>query len=1086
MIRQAIANRTQVATALGVVLGFCAVSLAADMSSPAKEQARQILDATRVRGGLVVHVGCGDGKVTAALCAGDSYVVHGLDGDAGKVEAARKHIRALGLYGKVSVERWSGGALPYGDNLVNLIVVESPGRVADGEIMRVLCPEGVVYAKQAAGWTKRVKPRGDDIDEWTHFLHDADNNAVARDRRVATPTHLQWQAEPKRTRDHDALASFSAMTSSAGRIFYILDEGPTSLIHRAARWKLIARDAFNGKLLWKRPIGSWVTHLRYFRTGPVQLPRRLVSIGSRVYATLGVDAAVTALDAATGETVLDFRGSENTEELICRDGVLLCVLGDLSEADRRAPQIDNYWDFFDDERPQTEKSIAAFDAGTGKRLWQKTGKNLGHLVPLSLTAGPGRVYYLDNQVLHCVELRSGQPLWRAPFATPGLFLRNYAPTVLHHADAVVCLSLKRLAVFSAAAGRLLWENKGYAGFASPGDLFVIDDLVWTLPGVAGIKTKPQDTPGGGKEFLGFDLHTGELKRTFTKKDVWPTGHHHRCYRNKATERFIVCGRRGLEFIDLQGDQNTINWWVRGCCQYGVMPCNGLIYSPPHPCRCFFHIKFDGFHALSGRNSLDQITADDAGRLQKGPAYASLERPARRPTHAPPAAMAEKALWAPPLGTDRADEWPTYRHDASRSGHTTCSVPEKLQTVWKTDVGGRLSSVVVAGGRLLVSSVDRQTLCCLDAETGTRLWHFVAEGPIDSPPTVARGMAVFGSHSGHVCAVRLDDGQLLWRFRAGPIDRRILVRDRLESVWPVHGSVLVLGEVVYFAAGHSSYLDGGIRVLGLDLGSGRLRHTALVATDGTSLSGALPDVLVSDGHYINMRHVQFDLRLNRRKSPRVRTLATTTGFVEDCFAHRHNWVLGPGGQFEAKYSGPACPFGKLLAFSDTLACGVQNPYTFLKHDSSRWPSTHTGHLHQKYARYGPEQFPIGTRIYAQENRLPDRPPPADPQDKKKRPKRTPFYATDTHKWTRDVPWQIRAMVFAGDRLFVAGWQDSVEIAAEESATEAKSVLQCRSVSDGRVLSEHPLDSPAVFDGMAAAYGRLYLSRQDGWVLCLAEK
>ena len=98
----------------------------------------------------------------------------------------------------------------------------------------------------------------------------------------------------------------------------------------------------------------------------------------------------------------------------------------------------------------------------------------------------------------------------------------------------------------------------------------------------------------------------------------------------------------------------INWWVRGCCQYGVMPCNGLIYSPPHPCRCFFPFKFDGFHALSGRNSLDEIAADDATRLQEGPAYGSISRVFVDMPMGPPGVFetaAEQPLWASPLGAD---------------------------------------------------------------------------------------------------------------------------------------------------------------------------------------------------------------------------------------------------------------------------------------------------------------------------------------------------------------------------------------------------------------------------------------------------
>jgi len=73
-------------------------------TSSHEQQARQILDATGAKGGLVVHIGCGDGKLTAALRVNDSYLVHGLDTKAKNVEKAREHIKSLSLYGSVSVE----------------------------------------------------------------------------------------------------------------------------------------------------------------------------------------------------------------------------------------------------------------------------------------------------------------------------------------------------------------------------------------------------------------------------------------------------------------------------------------------------------------------------------------------------------------------------------------------------------------------------------------------------------------------------------------------------------------------------------------------------------------------------------------------------------------------------------------------------------------------------------------------------------------------------------------------------------------------------------------------------------------------
>ncbi|MHC4561083.1 MAG: methyltransferase domain-containing protein, partial [Planctomycetota bacterium] len=65
-------------------------------------QAELILNSTGIKGGLVVHIGCGDGQLTAALHVNDSYLIHGLDTDENNIIKAREHIRSLGLYGKVS------------------------------------------------------------------------------------------------------------------------------------------------------------------------------------------------------------------------------------------------------------------------------------------------------------------------------------------------------------------------------------------------------------------------------------------------------------------------------------------------------------------------------------------------------------------------------------------------------------------------------------------------------------------------------------------------------------------------------------------------------------------------------------------------------------------------------------------------------------------------------------------------------------------------------------------------------------------------------------------------------------------------
>ena len=196
----------------------------------------QILAATGVKGGLVVHLGCGDGRLTAALRASDGYIVQGLDAD---VTAARNYIRSLGLYGPVSAEQWSGARVPYIDNLVNLIVADDLGKVPMSEVLRVLAPLGVAYI----GGKTTVKPWPEDIDEWTHYLHGPANNAVAHDTVVGPPRHIQWLGGPTWTRNHDKLNSISAGRDGAGPVVLHCRRShrrelgrAREMVHRGAGW----------------------------------------------------------------------------------------------------------------------------------------------------------------------------------------------------------------------------------------------------------------------------------------------------------------------------------------------------------------------------------------------------------------------------------------------------------------------------------------------------------------------------------------------------------------------------------------------------------------------------------------------------------------------------------------------------------------------------------------------------------------------------------------------------------------------------------------------------------------------------------
>jgi len=326
--------------------------------------AERILDNAGVRGGLIVHVGCGDGKLTAALHASQAYLVHGLDADPANVEKAREHIRSLGLYDA--------------DDIVNLVVSRNLGDVSMDEVMRVLCPNGVALIRSGDRLIRKIKPRPDDIGEWTHYLQDASNNAVAADTKVAAPRRLKWACGPLWTRDHEFNSSLCAMVSGGGRLFYVFDEGLPGVTDASLpeKWTLIARDAFNGTLLWKLPLADWGTHRwkkRALRSVPMTIPRRIVAQGDKLFVTLGYDSPISVLDAATGMVLTTYEETAGTEEIRCIEGILLFRKG--------------------------KNFLAAIDTETGKKLWEVTGK----IQPFSWAAQDGRVYYQDGAKVVCLR-----------------------------------------------------------------------------------------------------------------------------------------------------------------------------------------------------------------------------------------------------------------------------------------------------------------------------------------------------------------------------------------------------------------------------------------------------------------------------------------------------------------------------------------------------------------------------------------------------------------------------------------------------------------------------------------------------------
>jgi outer membrane protein assembly factor BamB len=1087
----------------GLLLGLLAPAGSthgADAAAPAlAAAAQQILDATGVKGGLIVHLGCGDGRLTAALGAGESYLVHGLDADPKNVEAARAHIRSLGLYGKVSVEARTGGGLPYIDNLVNLVVISDSGsQISEAEVMRVLAPGGVAYVKAGGQWSKTVKPRPKEIDEWTHYLHDPGNNAVAHDSVVGPPRHLQWVGTPSWSRHHDHMASMSALVSANGRIFYIMDEGPRDAILLPSKWMLVARDAFSGTILWKRPIPEWNTSLWPLKSGPNQLPRRLVAVGDRVYVTLGIDAPLSVLDAATGRTVRALEGTQYTEEILAADGVLyLLAAQSPNKWKEYRPKFTYVWDNTsranrDWAWDQEPRFIMAVQADTGNVLWKREQR----VAPLTLALDAERVYFYDGEKAVSLNRKSGKEAWASePIVRKQPFPTGYGPTlVVEQGVVLVSVENPAMTALAAADGKKLWASEHHkGGHASPDDMLVVSGLVWSGAIAAGADSGV---------LTGRDIRTGEVKSEFAP-DIKAYWFHHRCYRARATDQYFISSRTGVEFIDLAAKHWSINHWVRGGCLYGIMPANGLVYAPPHSCGCYLESKLFGFNALAAESPTRKVPRDvpDTARLVRGPAY-------------------EEAVQA---AAAAADEWPTYRHDGARSGSAKTAVPvADLKRVWETPLGGKLSSVVVAGGKVFVAAVDRHAVHALDAGSGKQAWSFTAGGRIDSPPTIWQGRVIFGSADGWVYCLRADDGRLIWRFQGGPADRRLTAYEQLESAWPVSGAVLVQGDAVYCIAGRSAFLDGGMRLVRLDPKTGRKTAETIIddrdpetgedlqtKMKGLDMPVALPDVLSCDGKQIYMRAQAFDLEGVRQGVAPIKDdeaptegahLFSRSGFLDDSWFFRSYWIYGKGvssGYGSWFRPGHFAPSGRLIVFDDACAYGFDRKPEYLCNASV-----------QEYYLYAADRQVTEEgvkRVQAATGRInaASASKAASASDWAVRKKFSlSEQSAANFKWAEgDPPILARAMVLAGKTLFVAGPPDVVDeeeaitkpddpvvrakLEAQVAALEGRKGgrLLAFSAADGKQLAAVELGAMPTFDGMAAAKGRLYLATADGKVLCL---
>jgi len=959
-------------------------------------------------GGLCAEIGCGDPQFAPSLAGTGRFLVQLLDRDPQVVAAARELLESQGLYGLVSVVRLdSAQRLPYTENLVNLALVRgcAHGKTPLAEVARVVCPGGL--ALMPADWASETAIREAGL-ETVPAPGVGPGWLVARKRWPADmdPWTHPWHSADGNTVSQDRLVG------PPRRIRWISgpEEEISSMVTCAGRnyyggvW---ARDAFNGLRLWEqdlRPSPAQGGFGFKYTAGSV----RPVAIGDRL--AVLTEGVVCALDGATGNRVRSYPEAGRPNTLLHANGKLLAV---------------------------GAQEIRALDADSGGLLWKHSAAEPRYVVATDravflLEGNPRRG---EKQRAVCLDLASGEPRWQQD-SHPWL---AQVRRLVAHGD-LLAFEVSTLAdakegnaihVASAADGRVLWSRQYVPGMnhMKQSRAMFIGDTLWVLEHL---------------QCVALDPRTGEVRQKH------PAGLCH-CFPPVATPRFMFSGE--MDLTDLATGQVDANRITKAACSrdFGWIPANGLIYTAPKHCVCWPMLR--GYTALAPESPGSKVREVVDGRrftLEKGD-----EAPASQP----------------PDGAD----WPCYRHDAWRSGATPARAPAELKTLWTTHLGtlpegeiardwrenpfvrGPITAPVAAGALVYVARPDAHQVVAMDMKTGGVRWRFTADGRVDTPPTIHGGMCLFGTRCGSVYALRAHDGGLVWRLRAAPSDEQIVAHGQVESPWPVPGSVLVIDDAAYFAAGRQPLADGGILLFAVEPATGAVRWVKRLDTLPMNNFYACVglefdnfDLLHREGDHVAMSRWLFDRHTGAMVVQAGEAFARLQPGRSGVVVQRGVWTFAPRHlpRFDPSERLPR----PLAVFCPgTLVGCLKDQRTLYRRD---FDAESLGQFDAKWITgwAASENFRKKTGEVWPVDRL----------------------ARQT-KWSapllRDAErgQRIAALALAGDRLLAA-------------STGGK--LHLVSLEDGRLVGQADVPAP-LWDGMAIASERVLISTAEGHVVCLGK-
>ena len=620
----------------GTAAGGAKVYLAKQQPTytPADSSAGAILAQSGVSEGYGVLFGLGAPQFAESLLRGSKLRLVAIDPDARKIEAARRRMDEIGLYG----ERFTAlvgdpSTFPLPPYLTSLAVVQVPagadaarGTALVKAAFGALRPYGgvAVFAGLAAdtlgGWAKQCELAGAQVDggkqqsrlvrggplpgaaDWTHQYADAANSVVSQDQLVKAPLGLLWFGGPSNDEVLPRHGHGPAPQVAGGRLVI---EGPDMLR---------AIDVYTGRLLWQKPfasLGKFYDSTSH-QPGAGEIGSNYVTLPECIYVVLG--NAILELNAATGEKKNAFTLAADTAGAASRFGFLavsedLLVatatpvgLGASKGAKKGAggqAQSPSSGDdpFTPAPYAAASRRLVVFDRRSGKLLWErKANYSFRHN---AIVAGGKKVFCIDGvppavlsiwkrrgadqdaakqaeyrPQLLALDAQSGREVWNAREDVFGTFLG-------YSAEHDVLLQAG-----SANRDRAEDETKtGMVAYRGTDGTILWKDLGRQYKGPCMLHHDTIITQDSA-----YLLLTGEPKRRedpLTGRQVaWEFARNYGCNSVIASEHLLTFRSAAAGFYDLDRDGGTGNFGgFKSGCTSNLVVADGVLNAPEYTRTC---------------------------------------------------------------------------------------------------------------------------------------------------------------------------------------------------------------------------------------------------------------------------------------------------------------------------------------------------------------------------------------------------------------------------------------------------------------------------------------------------------------------